>query len=184
MKKYLTLGLAFALASVASAVTMNWGASNITFEGTKLKNDATVTGYLIALDSLSSTYTLTDSFTANDVGSVLDSKNKTSAVSKITNDWSIDTTNYSNGDTFAVLLKYTGASDGKTYWNLTSGLVTMSGMSTDPPTDAADTTSAFSFAKATGNTLTAGGGWTAVPEPSIACMALLGIGMMLKRRRA
>lgn len=192
MKKFLTLALAVGLAGMASAVSMKWStASAIKFNGSNLKSDGTVTGYLIALDSFADKYDVLGSFSAADIGTKVDEKTGTSAMSKLQNSWTIDTSNYSNGDTFAVLLKYTGASDGKTYWNLSSGLLTMAGMDDGsgdtPPNDANDVSAAFSFAKGTDGTLTAGGGWVAaaaVPEPGVACMALLGIGMMIKRRRA
>ena len=189
MKKLLSLGMAVVLASAASAVTMNWSsASAIKFDGSNLKSDATVTGYLIALDAFATSYDVTESFSFTDVGTKVDEKNKTSAMSKISKDWEIDTDNYGNGDTFAVLLKYTGATDGKTYWNLSSGLVTLTGMALDPPADADNTSSTFSFGTAaTEGKLTAGGGWTAaaaVPEPGTAALALLGIGMLIRRRRA
>ena len=186
MKKTLALALAIGLVGMASAVTMNWAsATAIKFDGSNLKNNSSVTGYLIALDSFAASYSLDDAFAASTIGTVVDTKANTSAMSKISKDWTIDTDNYDNGDTFAVLLKYTGASDGKTYWNLSSGLVTLEGFSVDPPTDASNTSASFSYGKGTDGTLTAGGGWVAaVPEPGIACMALLGIGMMIKRRRA
>ncbi len=187
MKKTLALALALGLAGMASAVTMQWAANSVSFDGTRFNATTStgLTGYLIALDQFAASYTVDDSFSAATIGTVLDSKEKTSAVGKLQNYWEIDTDNYGNGDTFAVLLKYTGASDGKTYWNLSSGLVTMSGMALDPPANANNTTASFSYGKGTDGTLTAGGGWVAaVPEPGIACMALLGLGMMIKRRRA
>ena len=192
MKKTLALALAVGLAGMASAVTMQWTAAGISFDGTRFNKTtgagSVLTGYLVALDSFAASYTVDDSFTAATVGTVVDTgTDGTSAVGKLSNFWTIDSDNYSNGDTFAVLLKYTGASDGKTYWNLSSGLVTLEGFSVDPPTNASNTTASFSYGKGTDGTLTAGGGWVAaaaVPEPGIACMALLGIGMMIKRRRA
>ena len=109
----------------------------------------------------------------------------TSKMSKIQSSWTIDTDNYSNGDTFAVLLKYTGASDGKVYFNLSSALVTMEGVSLDPPVNANNTSSAFSYSTSSEKgKLTAGGGWTAVPEPSTAALALAGLALLIKRRRA
>ena len=184
MKKLLTLALV-GIAGMASAVTMQWGGSKIAFDGNTLKSDTKVTGYLIALDSFSESYTLTDSFSASDIGVQVDMKEKTSAVGKLTGVWSIDTTKYDNGSTFAVLLKYTGASDGKTYYNLSSDLVEMSGMATDPPANAANTESSFSYSTSSSSgKLTKGGGWTAVPEPSTAALALAGLALLLKRRKA
>ena len=62
----------------------------------------------------------------------------------------------------------------------------MSGMALDPPANAANTESTFSFGTSTeAGVLKSGGGWTAaVPEPGTAALALLGIGMMIRRRRA
>jgi len=192
MKKILTLALALGFAGMASAATMQWAANSVAFDGTKFNKTtgagSVLTGYLIALDQFSTSYTVDDTFDATKIGALVDTNSSgTSAMGKLNKAWTIDTDNYANGDTFAVLLKYTGASDGKTYWNLSSGLVTLEGFSVDPPTNASNTTASFSYGKGTDGTLTAGGGWVAaaaVPEPGIACMALLGIGMMIKRRRA
>ena len=192
MKKFLTLSLAVGLVGMASAVTLQWNANSVAFDGTRFNanTSATLTGYLIALDSFAASYDVTDVFSGEDVGTVLDSKTKTSAVGKMSNYWTIDTDNYANGATFAVLLKYVNPNDNKTYWNLSSGLVTMTSMSADPPVNADNVTASFSYGKGTDGTLTAGGGWVAavstpvVPEPGIAAMALLGLGMMLKRRKA
>ena len=189
MKKTLILALAIGFAGMASAVTMQWAATGISFDGTRFNKTtgATVTGYLIALDSFAASYSVDDLFSADKVGTMVDSFTGTTAVGKLGTAWEIDTDNYANGDTFAVLLKYTGASDGKTYWNLSSGLIALEGFAIDPPADANNKTASFSYGKGTDGTLTAGGGWVAaaaVPEPGIACMALLGIGMMIKRRRA
>ena len=194
MKKLLSFGMAIALAGVASAVTMQWNANSVAFDGTKFNKTtgATVTGYLVALDAFAASYDVTDSFVVSDIGTQVDTKTGTSAVGKLQGNWTIDTETYGNGDTFAVLLKYTSAADSKTYWNLSSGLLAMAAMDDgsgdNPPSDANAVTATFSFGTAaTEGKLTAGGGWTAaaaVPEPGTAALALLGVGMLLKRRRA
>ena len=194
MKKLLTLALV-GIAGMASAVTMQWGGQYIAFNGNTLKSNSNVTGYLIALSSFASSYTLNDTFTPSSIkdagaetDSVVDTKNKTSAVGKLTGTWTIDTDTYSNGSTFAVLLKFdnTGeGGDGKVYYNLSKELVTMSGMATDPPANANNTIAEFSYATSTTpGKLSAGGGWTAVPEPSTAMLALAGLALLLKRRKA
>ena len=192
MKKLLTLALVAGFAGMASAVTMQWAATLIAFNGTTLKNDGNVTGYLIALNSFQDFYQLTDTFTPASIkdtdaetGRVVDEKNKTSAVGKLANAWEIDVDNYDNGATFAVLLKYTGASDGKVYYNLSENLVTMENMSVDPPVNASNTASTFSYSTSSEKgKLKAGGGWTMVPEPSTAALALAGLALLIRRRRA
>jgi len=190
MKKLLTITAIAFVAGAASAVNMTWAtAAAVQFDGTKLKSDTGVTGYLVYATELS-TYTVDDSFDASKVGPVLAELNKTSAVSKISGTWyDIDTDTYKNGDTFAVLLKY--VKEGDTYWNLTSELIAMSGMAIDPPTNADGTQFAFNYGKGTDGTLTAGGGWAkaiastpVVPEPATGALALAGIALLFRRRKA
>ncbi len=188
MKKILALALAFGFVGMASAVTFNWNsATAIKFNGSNLKSDDKVTGYLIYLasGSLSDTYTMAESFSASDIGVQVDKKEKTSAMSKISQDWSIDTSKYDNGSKFAMLLVYTGAADGKTYYNLSSTVGEISGMSVDPPVNAADQSFSFSYSTSSEKgKLSGGGGWTAVPEPSTAMLALAGLALLIKRRKA
>ncbi len=186
MKKLLTIAAIALVAGAASAVTMQWStAKAVQFNGSNLKSDNNVTGYLIATESLGGPYTLDASFAASSVGTVVDTLEGTSAMSKISQRWSIDTDTYGNGDTFAVLLKY--VKDGDTYWNLTSALVEMSGMAVDPPTNAANTGSNFSYGTGAEGKLTAGGGWSKVkpiPEPATGALALAGVALLFRRRKA
>ena len=190
MKKLLTIAAIALVAGAASAVTMDWGtAAAVQFNGAKLASNSGVTGYLIALSSFADSYTVDDSFDYGKIGTKVDEKNKTSAASKIKNSWEIGTTGYSNGDTFAVLLKYETKEDGKdvTYWNLSKELVTMSGMSADPPLNAEATASEFSYGMGTDPILKANGGWVKakpIPEPATGALALAGIALLFRRRKA
>jgi hypothetical protein len=92
------------------------------------------------------------------------------------------------GDAFGVFLTYTD-SDGKTWFNVSSDTYTIPGDATDITQNLAGTF-AFSASKtevAEGAVVSTGSGWihaTPVPEPSVALMGLLGLGMLIKRRRA
>ena len=189
MKKLLTIAVIALVAGAASAVTMQWAASGISFGGSKVGKTSDVVGYLIATESLGGPYTVDSSFSASDVGTQVDTYEGTTATSQLKNSWTIDTDSYGNGDTFAVLLKY--VKDGDTYWILSSALVTMSGMATDPPANANNVTASFSYGNGTDPTLTSGGGWVkakpstpVVPEPATGALALAGVALLFRRRKA
>ena len=197
MRKLMIAALLCALAVSAQAVTFTWGATKVAFDGSQLKSSTAVTGYLIYLgnNSLASTYTLSADSTVDSVvasiGTQVNSKNKTSAVAKLAGEWDF---NYSDGyennkGNFAMLLVYQGD---KTYYNLTSGTLTLQGGNDADIENAiaavnpSDGTFSFSYATAgESKTLSKGGGWTvAVPEPSTAMLALAGLALLIKRRRA
>ncbi len=185
MKKLLTIAAIALVAGAASAVTMKWSTDAVKFGGETLKSNGDVTGYLIALSAFEDSYTLDDSFDISTVGTKVDEKNKTAALGKMTGTWTINTDQYGNGDTFAVLLKY--VKDGDTYWNLASGLVSMSNMKLDPPTNASEVTASMSFGNGTDGILISGGGWSKVkpiPEPATGALALAGIALLFRRRKA
>ena len=189
MKTILALVCALAT-SVASAVTLNWNATQVAFDGNALKNSTAVTGYLIFLESGSyaSDYSITTESTVSSIvssiGAQVDTKNKTSAVAKLNSDYQFEMgTTYDNGDVFGMLLHYNDGS--KDWYNLSTAVYTMANGVADPPTnpDKANFTFSYSTAGETGK-LSAGGGWTAVPEPSTAALALAGLALLIKRRRA
>ena len=194
MKKTLLVAVIACLAaSNAAALSFAWSAKTIAFDGTTLKNSEAVTGYLIYLGnngSLGSTFDISSATTgadvANVIGSKVDEKNKTSAVGKLANSYNF---NYGeapgkNGDVFAMLLTYTN--EGTTYFNLSTTTTKLSGLVDDTSgIDAVDFTEGFKFTTAEpSSSLKAGGGWTAVPEPSTAALALAGLALLLKRRKA
>ena len=197
MKKATLIALFCFAATAAQAVTWTWSASGVKFDGTTLKSSTAVTGYLIYLgtSSFADSYTVTKTSTADSIASTIgtkvDSVNKTSAVGKLTGEWTFDYgTTYNNGDNFAVLLQY--VAEDKTYFNLSSAVITLSGgndadaATQTPATDPSNSAASFSFATAgEKNSLSKGGGWTvAVPEPSTAMLALAGLALLIKRRRA
>ena len=194
MKKLILAICAIGLmAGEASALSFKWTATGVSFDGSRLNSNDKVTGYLIYLGtgaSLSESYTVTAASDANSIASSIGTKleptaNKTSAVGKLTGTFTFDYGTYDNGDAFAVLLEYTGAADGKTYYNLASDVVTLSGIADERSTIS---DAAFSFSYSTAgekSSIASGGGWTAaVPEPSTAALALAGLALLLKRRKA
>lgn len=191
MKKTIaTLAVFASLLTSASALSFNWGSSAaIKFDGSNLKNDETVTGYLVYLSSgsvsdVSLNTESTVSTIVSSLGSQVDLKNKTSAMSKISKDFEFDFGSYDNGDAFGMLLVYTGSSDGKTYYNLSSTTYTLSGIADEKSTLEG---ASFTFSGSTvgeSSKLSGGSGWTAVPEPSTAALALAGLALLLKRRKA
>ena len=190
-KTLLSIAIAGLMTTIANAASLTWSAKSIAFDGSTLKNDSTITGYLIFLSSGSyeTSYKLDDSSTASSVASAIGTsvseKTKTSAVGKLSADFSFsfDNGDYDNGDVFGLLLVYTGASDGKTYYNLSSSTFELSGMADDRATLSTDYSFSFSTNENKGS-LSSGGGWTAVPEPSTAMLALAGLALLIKRRRA
>lgn len=178
------------LASNSYGLSFNWGSSAaIKFDGTNLKSTTDVTGYLFYLGSgeaLDSSYGLSESGIDSSIGTQVSEKNKTSAYSKITGTYTFDVGSKVNGDTFAMLLVYTGAADGKTYYNLSSDVYTLSGIPEENPDVATLSAANFTFSdgKSSSTSISGGGGWVAVPEPSTAALALAGLALLLKRRKA
>lgn len=90
------------------------------------------------------------------------------------------------GDTFGVFLTYTDSA-GVTWYNFSSSKYTVPDTATDITTGLSGS---FDFAStktelASGKNASAGGGWyAAVPEPSTAMLALAGLALLIKRRRA
>jgi hypothetical protein len=184
MKKLLAIALVGFIAVSAQAASILWSSDAVSFGGTTLKNNASVNGYLIALDGSSlASFDLVEGFSATDIGTLVDSKEGTPKSGKLTG--TADVSAYSNGDAFAFLITYNDGTD--IYYNLSSTVNVLAGLDPSDPTVAPATWGNFAVngaANETAGTLTAGGGWTkAVPEPSSAMLALAGVAMLIRRRK-
>ena len=186
MKKLLSLALVALVAISAQAASVQWKSEALSFEGTALKSNTSVIGYLIYLGNdgnLASSYEMTKTFSASDIGTLAQTdSNGTAKGSQVGETLEFQFGDYVNNDAFALLVSYTA--DGKTYWNLSSTINSLTGLADEISTPGNFTTYAFNNAtSATKGTLTAGGGWTAVPEPASAMLALAGVAMLIRRRK-
>ena len=198
MKTILSTMIA-ALAISSQAASFSWSAGDIVkFDGTTLAGNAT--GYLVYLGTstdLTSLYTVdyTEPGTITPATSVMD---KTTATGRAAGKLSMvkyddaehgftDGEQVKTGATFGLYLLYTDDA-GKKWYNFSSTVATMA---TDATGAYESQTFAFNFDTKTEITsstqsVSAGGGWysISVPEPSVALMGLLGIGMLIRRRKA
>ena len=199
MKKLAFAAVVLATALTTQAASVAWKSSALSFGSTALKSDTAVTGYLVLLSgsSLASPYTFNETFDASVVGSVVNSDTDGTSKGSLVNG-TLDLTGASNGQTYALLTKY--VNDGKTYWNLSSTLNTLSGLDPTDPRVNPEAWTNFAFGSTVvgeSETLTAGGGWTLakqqteptpptpdVPEPATGALALAGVALLFKRRRA
>ena len=191
MKKLGTIALVCMAVLSAQATSFTWKATKVAFDGTQLKSDASVSAYLVYLSSgaYDSSYALSESMTgeslASTIGTTVSSASKTSGLAALSGTATFTFGDYNNGDVFGMLLVYSGSSDGKTYYNLSSDTYALSGLSDETSTPPAATfTFDYASKNDSGSSISKGGGWTAVPEPSTAMLALAGLALLIKRRRA
>ena len=195
MKKIAFLAAFFAVVSSASAAQISWGTTGAMFNGTEQMKTAsgyTTTAYLLYLGDASATWE-SYGFDINTFMSEKDSvaiSTKTSTAPGMIN---ANSGNYaiSVGDTiknstdtlvdggsnFGIVFisSGTGWGDDKDHYFL--GEVGTFSTSSANYTAA---TESFKLAPS----IPSGSTWQAVPEPSVALMGLLGIGMLIRRRKA
>ena len=201
MKKAFTAIAVLALTiGAASALSFNWTTgSKITFNGTVLNTAA-----LAAPATVELIYLGTDkAWSFDESGLVTDEVANTGAVAvtggaankgkasgtieKTLGDSFADGSTFGNGNVFGVLITYTDT-EGKVWYNLSSNTYTLSGADMNGSViDKAFFNFAWTNDESGAEAPTAGGGWwtaPTVPEPVSAGLALAGIALLLKRRRA
>ena len=196
MKKIMLTIAALAMTAVVSgAASFTWGtgftsSSQVLWEGTQI-SDGSVTGYLVYLGKTE------DSFYTIKENEVLDPI-MTSAPSQVKPPQFAGRLNYvfeskmadtmpgtsdslANGSVFGMYITWTD-DDGTEWINVASNTYTLSGLE-DDSSMIKDAVFTFNYDKSSDNTLTAGGGWVAVPEPATAALALAGVAMLFRRRK-
>ena len=201
MKKAFTAIAALALTiGAASALSFHWGTADKISFGGKVLNSAALAApatveliYLgtdnawsfdesgLVTDEAVSTATIATS------GSPTGKGKATGKFDKLVGSSYADNSTVGGGNVFGVLITYTDT-NGDVWYNLSSNTYTLADGVSDITTITKQT---FNFAwtndESGAEAPTAGGGWwtaPAVPEPVSAGLALAGIALLLKRRRA
>lgn len=198
MKKMIIIcAILMSCASISQAASFVWGlgTGRAQFGTGSYITDGTATGTLVFLGMTpESTYSI-DNFTVNNTALISKASTSTGfAVTKgrITADfqefmgYAVGTGTMDNGAVFGMFVTYTD-SDNKTWYNVSSSTFTIAGL-VDDTTTLDDAVFAFDWTKqAAGTALTSGGGWTTVapvPEPATGLLALAGVAMLIRRKRA
>lgn len=184
MKKILTLAVVLA-AGMASAASIKWSlntADTVKFDGTSVKGNGTAYVVFLGTDTLESlTYQqVIDSATVGEPFSTSLGKIKLKDVA-------VDSeTGVGN---YALYMSF--VSGEKTYYNVSTSLYQLKAADVEAllseGTALPASSFAFSDSKPTTSmsaTSASSGGWVAVPEPSTAALALAGLALLLKRRKA
>ena len=190
MKKALTFALAL-IGSTLLASTVNWGFNTKSYFGTDAVKGNAI-GYLVYLgEGTSASWNSSDYLAIAEGTSENYSGKQASSLSKISGSSELAagspvyqgaSVNVTDGSSvFGVMMTY--VSEGTTYYALGD---TFTFDTSDTTHYEAIPSDSFTW-QASGpgsNADTSAQGWTAVPEPSVAILGLLGLGMLLKRRRA
>ena len=207
MKKLITFATILLVAGTAQAISFTWGVTGgFTYVGANNKVGG-ITATLVYLGEVvngeTPSYLISSQTVQNETArtsgdGVATSTSQTSTVAALNGKTS--TVKYAlpagqqvgpsetdlltaGSSTFGLYLTYTDT-DNVTWYNVSSSTYTIPAGSSDITTGLS-TTFAFDWKKNDeGTRLTSGGGWTQVPEPSTAMLALAGLALLLKRRRA
>ena len=190
MKKILAIALATACVTSFGA-SFSWSTSTKTaFDGATVGGVSAVLVYLGATDTLTgSAIAINKESTVDSIASSIGTKTTSTATSvasgktkgKLSGTYEF-TSGVNDGDYFAVLMSY--SSGDKTFFNISS---TFQGAfdSASNTWSPVSTTATWSTTSDKATSISANGGWVAaVPEPSTAALALAGLALLLKRRKA
>ena len=191
MKKILAIAIA-ATCVTSFGASFSWSTTTKTvFGGETVGGVSALLVYIGATDTLTgSDIAITKDSTASSIASSIGTATDSTATSvasgktmgKLSGTYEF-TSGVNDGDYFAVLMSY--SSGDKTYFNISS---TFQGSfdSASNTWSPATTTATWTTASDAATSISAGGGWTAVavPEPSTAALALAGLALLLKRRKA
>ena len=196
MKKLIAILAVAGFSISAQAVSLQWAVNTIAFGGSTLNatTGVNLTAYLIYLGNgddvtVGSSYTESQlttfiSSTSSTEGSQISGTNARGIATATFKPTAEDPTTL-NGNVYGMLLTF--VSEGKTYYNLSAETYKVTGIANETSTLDKWTITAgqqnYTTAAAS-SSVAKGGGWTAVPEPSTAALALAGLALLLKRRKA
>lgn len=182
------IALFASLAAYTQASTINWGADSAVYFGTE-KVKGGVTAYLVNLGSSDSWDAIDIAAINDDYEAVVDVKTSAATTSKVVGKTVVTPGEVVGGSTLVDGSTYFGQilfykSGDETFYNV--GPSYLFDTTTTNPDIYDGTLETFNWRTTTvgSNSDKAAQGWTAVPEPSTAALALAGLALLLKRRRA
>ena len=186
MKKLALIAfVAFATSMSANAASIIWElntAAKVTFDGSSVGKNATAYVVFLGSSTLSS-LSYKDVIDGTQVGGAYATSLGQLKAKEVTVDSASGVGNYA--------LYMTFVSGEKTYYNVSTSLYQLKSADVtallDEGTALPASSFAFSDSKPAGSlssTSASSGGWVAVPEPSTAALALAGLALLLKRRKA
>ena len=186
-----------ALAISANAVSFIWGSTGKISFGATVMDTASMqaTAYLVLLGTTGSATTWTDALVGNLTdGSISESDYVSTCLTRTTgapaNRGAYAASYYlalNQNYSYGVFMTYTDG-DGKAWFNFSSDIFTVdpsledNAVGIEPSFSHLATTGTISGDFTVANSV--GKGWVAVPEPSVGLLALAGIGMLIRRKRA